>query len=91
MSQWYAIACVSSSGYLGQRWEMFNNSPRRPRTALVDLQHATKCATLTAAKEECRRGKGILGLEFRPVPIGFREGKDKHGNKETRVILETST
>ena len=89
MSQWYAAACLSSPDYLGQQWEIFNNSPRRPRTALVGLQDATKCATLAAAKEECRRGRAILGIEFRPVPIGFREVKDKHGKKVTQIFLES--
>ena len=88
MSQWYAIACLSKPGYLGQKWEIFNNSPRRPRTVLVDLQHADKCSNLAWAKSDAHRGFGILGLQFKPVPIGFREVKDKHGKKETRIVLE---
>jgi len=81
---WYVLA--NSVGYLGQHWEIFNNAPRRPRMAIVDLQHATKCSTLAWVQEESRRGEGVLGLGFVPVPIRF-EGS----GRDAKVVLVEET
>ncbi len=77
---WYVLAHTNE--YLGQRWEVFNASLRRPRTAMVDLQHATKCSSLSWAEEEARRGKAILGVDFLPLEITIKG----HG-KDARVVL----
>jgi len=76
---WYVLA--HNSQYFGLIWEIFNNSPRRPRSALVDLQHAQLSCNLGAARVEARRARGILGMEFRPVEIRF-EGR----GPETRIL-----
>jgi len=64
---WYAL--MHPTGYLGRQWEIFNNSPRRPRLGIVPLQKAELCTNLVNAREEARRAKGILGLDFVPVEV----------------------
>jgi len=76
---WYVLA--HDAQYFGLIWELFNGSPRRPRSGLVDLQHAQLSCSLGAARVEARRARGILGLEFQPVPIRF-EGR----GPETRIL-----
>ncbi len=59
---WYVLK--HPTGYLGQEWEIFNGSARRPRTTVVLLQKATICATRADANLEKHRGRQILGLDF---------------------------
>jgi hypothetical protein len=75
MGQWY-VCQVADGQYLGQKWEMVNQSPRRPRDALVSLQDATKYFTLTEARREAIRAVENLGVHAVPVPIRI-EGRGR--------------
>lgn len=64
---WYVLACPE--GYLGNAFENYNGSSRRPRYAIVDLQEASLFFGETAISEGAKRGFGILGLDFKPVKV----------------------
>ncbi len=68
---WYALA--HDGRYFGQAWEIQNGACRRPRSILTDLRGASLFFSLPVAEAEARRARGILGLEFRPVPVRFED------------------
>lgn len=82
--QWYVLQC--KGGYIGNVFELFNNSPKRPRmTVTEDLQEAV-IGTETMLRYWRRMGVEILGVESEPVPVRFE--KDSK-TKMTRTILDT--
>ena len=46
---WYVLEC--ENGYLGNEFELYNGTARRPRLAVVDLQEASLFAKTKSAKE----------------------------------------
>ncbi len=66
---WYVLEC--ENGYLCNVFELFNNSPKRPRLMVADLQEAIPYPSVEAANEGGKLGRDILGIECKPVPIRF--------------------
>ena len=83
MNGWCVLK-TSTGRYLGQKWEVMNTALRRPRLALVGLQEASVFPA-SQWQEDARRGHGVLGVEFRPVAIKF---KDRLNDKGRRVGVD---
>lgn len=82
--QWYVLRC--EGGYIGYIFELFNNSPKRPRLAVTeDLQEAV-IGTETMLRYWRRMGVEVLGVESEPVPVRFERD---HETKTTRTVLDT--
>jgi hypothetical protein len=65
----FALRAIGQSTYAGLKWEILNESPRRPRMALVPIQKATLSAGMANARIEARRYREVLGVEFEPLPV----------------------
>lgn len=78
---WYVLEC--ENGYLGNEFELYNGTARRPRLAVVDLQSASLFAKVKSAKEFSRLCENVIGIGGKPKPVRFQKMKD-----ETRIILE---
>ncbi len=68
---WFVLSDLAGRLFFGQFWEVFNNSPRRPRHVMGPLTGATLCYGPDAVAEEIRRARAILGVEVVPVPVDF--------------------
>lgn len=81
--QWNVLRC--KGGYIGNVFELFNNSPRRPRLAVTeDLQEAI-IGTESMLRYWRKMGLEVLGIDSEPVPIRFVKDKDK----KVSVVLDT--
>jgi hypothetical protein len=74
--------------FLGQLWETFNNSPRRPRYALRALNDSVEfrpilCLGSEPAEAEIQRALEIQGLHLHAVPVSF-QGQGKKATIEVR-------
>lgn len=75
MTPWFVVEC--EGGYLGNHFELFNNSPRRPRLAVVDLQAASVFPNEKSANEFSDRCGQVIGISGTPVPVRFEKRKNE--------------
>jgi hypothetical protein len=83
---WYVLEC--ENGYLGNEFELYNGTARRPRLAVVDLQEASLFAKTKSAKEFSKLCENVIGIGGEPKPVRFEKRKNEAGQPETRIILE---
>lgn len=82
--QWYVLAC--DGGYIGNVFELFNNSPKRPRLAVTeDLQEAI-IGTETMIQYWRRQAVDVLGVQSQLVPVRFEANRKA---KTTATVLDT--
>ena len=65
--QWYVLAC--EVGYIGNVFELFNNSPRRPRLMVTDDLQQAVIGTEGMICEWRRLGREVLGVDSEKVPV----------------------
>lgn len=89
---WYVLEC--ENGYLCNVFELFNNSPKRPRLMVADLQEAITYPTVKSANDGMKLGRDILGVESMPVPVKFVrrtikiDGRSVHS---TEIVLSQNS
>lgn len=81
--QWYVLAC--DGGYIGNVFELFNNSPKRPRLSVTeDLQEAI-IGTEVMIRYWKQMASDVLGVKSELVPVRFEADRK---TKATLTVLD---
>ena len=72
---WYVL--TDGEKFWGQLWETFNNSPRKPRYDMRNLNDSVEFRPVTChgkkhVKTEINRAAAITGVNLYAVPITFK-------------------